>query len=763
MAYANTRNTAMMHRAMSDIIANNLTNAQIQSKSNVDVTTAKAFEQTFVEVYPFLRKADSSMGQLNRYKANRLTMLRWIMAVLIIMIIFTMGGGFWICWKFYENWRKRGSNLTPYDLIKFCITTVVLFYFFCIVIVVPFLIWIQDEIGKVKAVVPNGVWKSPQVLADYRNAIENTDEADDDNWKRCFVDNNVPTPACQRQLKDLRKTFADIATVDPDENDEFAQWRKIKASIAFMEELVSPYAGRYVAAAMSEKSMSAREILAKEVAPLLWGDGFGVQDGVEPYVSDACQTDAAKRKQAETTATKVNSSLACWKTCSGTDGSCVYSRYNPKARTCAYVKRLGQNQKAFMRSAAGNNTIQFMDPKQTWNGCESAQPAVTDAHADADTWVKYLQDNKASIVAEAVAVAKKHRFTFVLAPSVGDLTRMAARELSVDVPQGVVAEIKQIAFEADAAIKLERQKMDRFVEADELVRRVQKYPTSLTLLKGHAENLAESCYDNIRKFWDQKPHHATVGRKILRSIIITCSIMFAMILVLFGFNRYYQAQTSGGDFTMLDSTRHIALAVCAYVFVLVLCVSLFMKYKYANEYNNSVIEENAFMLRDLSTQLHNLVNTPNRLKIEKDKAYLRSLVVGCIKRYDECNAIMFGARTAMPFPWTDIVVYSLVVLVAGLAVWYIANTLTPVERIKRIKQLLVTREKINNFINPTGLDAMLLCCTDSPDTWRTMAMILAGLAVAGTLISSIQFVQSSQSMRFALYNSHMYMQSKCLT
>ena len=317
---------------------------------------------------------------------------------------------------------------------------------------------------------------------------------------------------------------------------------------------------------------------------------------------------------------------------------------------------------------------------------------------------------------------------------------------------------------ADDKIRNNRmQKQDAYVTEQQLQERLLD-ATIFEQLRERTVELSRACRNNVVTFLNRKQrlYELRTAQRILADLLIMFSILvfMAMTIVVSSQLREYNL----GNVTWGYVFRSFLLLASLYAIVLVLFVSLFIKYKHKKDYNYNILNQNAYVLMNASRNLEGeitSVQTNRACRQPETIARYRRLMILIVERYRECNAIMFGSNT-IPFPYTEIVSYLVLACICFAAIAYVWTRFSPLGKVANIRKLLKAIDRLNKRIPVPELDAMVGCMQDSPELWATLLWITSFITVGAAIFLGIVFVGSSNAFRRAIYNSSYYTDSKCI-
>jgi len=272
------------------------------------------------------------------------------------------------------------------------------------------------------------------------------------------------------------------------------------------------------------------------------------------------------------------------------------------------------------------------------------------------------------------------------------------------------------------------------------------------------------------------------------------------------FNKLLKNSDTGGEKMRMDSKEYlmqkteynnklwfstimpIAIILVALLFFISLISSFYKKAKEKFEFNRSTIETNTaefkkslselreFLINIENTQiatsgggLNNKLNTAigklsNEIS-EDDKELIYKKIISIIDRYEKCNYINSVGNVGLQFPYAEASMDCFMIILAIIALAYVTGKLTPVDRIQKIKDLNIMKDKAE-FGDESGINtelAELFGChlEDMENLMFAIKLIMFIFVVMFLIFYSFLILESTGKFRQGLYNSKYFEESKC--
>ena len=212
-----------------------------------------------------------------------------------------------------------------------------------------------------------------------------------------------------------------------------------------------------------------------------------------------------------------------------------------------------------------------------------------------------------------------------------------------------------------------------------------------------------------------------------------------------------------------------------------LLVSVYKKAASKFEFNLEIIESNtnglksllddyAIILEELKKKMEVGESTKSIGSITTvtadDKKMILEHLIKIIDKYEKCNYIVEAGNKAVPFPYTEIVMYGFLTLVGVGCALYVILIFKPVTMIVNIKKLNKLKDQVYMTNNLSGLNEKInsfLTChkEDSDAVILSMKMLFIVLITVFMLFYSVKIVGESNDFKKGLYNSSYFNDSKC--
>jgi len=229
----------------------------------------------------------------------------------------------------------------------------------------------------------------------------------------------------------------------------------------------------------------------------------------------------------------------------------------------------------------------------------------------------------------------------------------------------------------------------------------------------------------------------------------------------------------------------IVIVLVGVFFFISLLISFLKNIKEKNEFNRETIETNTASFKDALNDLNTLLahvsssvtatggsNTKQNTQIGKlteitpsDKEQMYKLLVNIIERYEKCNYINASGNVDLQFPFAEASMNMFILIIAIFAFYYITAKLTPLERIKKIKELNILKDKLQLGLDPKveiEIGEIFGCHMDDMEGMMfTLKIIMFIFIIVFLIFYSVLILSSSSNFKYGLYNSRYFEQSKC--
>jgi hypothetical protein len=231
----------------------------------------------------------------------------------------------------------------------------------------------------------------------------------------------------------------------------------------------------------------------------------------------------------------------------------------------------------------------------------------------------------------------------------------------------------------------------------------------------------------------------------------------------------------------VDLIIKYAIPAAAYIFVCSLLISYFRKADVAMRFNKDTIDSNTASLRssvkdlkelfdkiDLSINTayrNNKIKTLSAITIEQKNQMYR-LFINIIDKYEKCNYVVMSSKVELPFPYTEVVIDTFMVVLTLLCILFVIAKFAPLQRFKNIKTLNGLLEK-GQYAD--GDEAYVLevkelsvCHNEEIESIIfTLKIIFFLMVFMFLLFYSSKIFNSSNQFMYGLYNSMYFEESRC--
>jgi len=217
------------------------------------------------------------------------------------------------------------------------------------------------------------------------------------------------------------------------------------------------------------------------------------------------------------------------------------------------------------------------------------------------------------------------------------------------------------------------------------------------------------------------------------------------------------------------------------IFLISMMLSFYKKMRSKHDFNVDIIENNTSELRNALDDFYKYqVNVWNKctsvereMKIgsvaaitKEDKRVMFEFIRKIVDKYEKCNYILESAKAKLPFPYSEVVVNGVMLLVCVVTMLYVWMTFAPLKRIADIRYLNLLKAQLEVTDNLTSfgekLRSLAICHFDEVDgvSLSFKVMFFTSIVIF-MLIYSGKIVSTSNDFKLGLYNSMYYEQSRC--
>jgi hypothetical protein len=236
--------------------------------------------------------------------------------------------------------------------------------------------------------------------------------------------------------------------------------------------------------------------------------------------------------------------------------------------------------------------------------------------------------------------------------------------------------------------------------------------------------------------------------------------------------------------TMNFSIRMV-IPIFVVIFVIAMMFASLKKTEDKAAFNQEMIENNTHKLKNLVQDLkdkvdvlQSLITDANKFKnisqipeiTDQQKADLFENIKAIVERYEKCNFILEGAKSQLPFPYSEVAMSGFMVFVTVLCILYVFMQLSPTKRLAQIKELNKMRaeaaiaDKAAIRAMKKELDYISQCHEDDLDTVVfTLKVVFFVFIIAFLVFYSTKVVSSSNEYKMGLYNSGYFETENCVT
>lgn len=211
-------------------------------------------------------------------------------------------------------------------------------------------------------------------------------------------------------------------------------------------------------------------------------------------------------------------------------------------------------------------------------------------------------------------------------------------------------------------------------------------------------------------------------------------------------------------------------------FAIVIMVSWYKKTLALNTYNREVLEKNGgnlvascYNLKKVLDEMQDeIVSTKKQysfetlledMSIESElKKDLYDNMIQTLELLEKCNLLMDGADITLPFPWVDVSINLMIIVICVIVLMKVMYEMSPITLLGDIRELNINAKRIINGETP---DLSKLNCDDSEDMGMTLKIIGFVIFVMIIVLFSMKLLRSSENYKMGLYNSKYYKDSKC--
>lgn len=138
-------------------------------------------------------------------------------------------------------------------------------------------------------------------------------------------------------------------------------------------------------------------------------------------------------------------------------------------------------------------------------------------------------------------------------------------------------------------------------------------------------------------------------------------------------------------------------------------------------------------------------------------------MINVIEAFDKCNSLVAASLSDYPFPVLDVTTYSIIIIVALIALAVILGQMQPISHLREIKKFNLLKSRINKSMVVDKND--IGCFDTSQEMDEQLVLTLKLVGVALLIMFTIAFSQSLQtnSEMFAagLFSSNLFANSEC--
>lgn len=771
----------------------------------------------FTDAFPYLAQADTSLSNFKAYRENRKQILKTAMGVLITFSVIIFVGFIWAAWRYV---KKNSEGISAFQIYNQVIFLLCLALLFGGILVIPFIQFVRKELQKldIEGPVTYVNWTGNVFFEEYKKLLEDPSQGDQD----AALDNDkVRETALKARFADsnnvnaLRTKLQELMNKDSAKYFEPWQWREIKTGVLFIEDLLSPYGSFELEGRDELTAEQLDDLLDDKVPDILTREiglsnhagrnsnvvvEFDIMNGSSKIASpDVILTDlvVSGMSVSESNNAINNNGRIMFRNFSSASGLAndaplvtgklnvpiSYSNmtgimdvmlFHGHASASNYMERSCDSTLTQERvhdlvkrwtvpldaqTLSNEGTIQnerLTNVRVRWSP-DAAEPALSP-----QTLSTYRRD----IVTELTDASGANGYVVTYMPYEQRIRQALRRRAGGEgEPESAYWDGMRKALQAaDDRIRTSRmQKQDAYVTEQQLQDRLLD-ANVFGQLSERIVALSLACRNNVVTFLNRKQrlYQLKTAERIMTDLLIMFSILvfMAMSIIVSSQLREYNL----GNVTWGYVFRSFLLLASLYAIVLVLFVSLLIKYKHTKDYNYDILNQNAYVLMTASRSLEYevLSTTSNRAcKQPETIARYRRLMIQIVERYKECNAIMYGSNT-IPFPYTEIVSYLVLACICFAAIAFVWTRFSPLGKVSNIRKLLKAIDRLNKRIPVPELDAMVGCMQDSPELWATLLWITSFITVGAAIFLGIVFVGSSNAFRRAIYNSSYYSENRCI-
>ena len=231
----------------------------------------------------------------------------------------------------------------------------------------------------------------------------------------------------------------------------------------------------------------------------------------------------------------------------------------------------------------------------------------------------------------------------------------------------------------------------------------------------------------------------------------------------------------------------IVITPVVLIFLIMLIISHYKKFVVKTDFNKDTIESNTAefksALNDLNTKLITLNNGIKAMASYKpvsadslivnltsispgDKEDILKTIITIIERYEKCNYITVLSQTELPFPYTEVTMDLFMFAITILTFVYLYAKFSPLERIKKIKDLNRQKERASFGYIDKEFEAELresyACHAADIDSIMFAIKIIGFIFVVMFLLFYTSLIMSSSNeFKNGLYNSKYFEEGKC--
>jgi NADH:ubiquinone oxidoreductase subunit 3 (subunit A) len=232
------------------------------------------------------------------------------------------------------------------------------------------------------------------------------------------------------------------------------------------------------------------------------------------------------------------------------------------------------------------------------------------------------------------------------------------------------------------------------------------------------------------------------------------------------------------DFMNRNTNWYIQLVLSSIIafFMISILISFYRKIKASFEFNIDIIESNTNQLKsllgDFQRKFVEISESMNDMDREKkigvndniskdDKQQLYDYVTRIIDRYEKSNFIIESAKSTVPFPYTEVTMYGIILVTCIVCVFVVFFTFAPLKHLadikymNKLKQELLFTKDLASFSDQ--LQSFSTCHNEEIDGLvLTMKLIFFGFLIVFLMYYSVTIISTSSDFKMGLYNSNYF-------